>query len=107
MHLNLDDGIIDETSTHEDHLTLTKDERQENRLVRMSLAPVSDRSSFTPPFVQIGRNNRGCVDVEWYNTEFSDYWVDVGSVANKGTYTVLDFCPVSKVRLKMIMTLSF
>ena len=95
MHLNLDDGSMDETS---------KDERQENRLVRMSLAPTSDRSSFSPPFVQIGRNNRGCVDVEWHNMEFNDYWVDVGSVANKGTYTVPDFCPVSKVRVKMIMT---
>ena len=49
----------------------------------------------------------GCVDVEWHNMEFSDYWVDIGAVANKGTYTVPDFCPVSKVRLKMIMTLSF
>jgi len=107
MHLNLGDGSIDETTnTHETHLMLTKDERQENRLVRMSLAPTSDRSSFSPPFVQIGRNNRGCVDVEWHSTEFNDYWVDVGSVANKGTYTVPDFFPVSKVRLKMIMILS-
>jgi len=105
MHINLDDGIIDETSTHGGHLMLTKDELQENRLVRMSLAPTSDRSSFSPPFVQIGRNTRGCVDVEWHNTEFNNYWVNVGSVANKGTYTVSDFCPVSKVRRKfMIMT---
>jgi len=100
MQLNLDDGTIDETSTHETHLMLTKDEQQENRLVRMSLAPTSDRSSFAPPFVQISRNNRGCLDVEWHNTEFNNYWVDVGSVANKGTYTVPDFCPVSKVRRK-------
>mmetsp|Transcript_2713 Transcript_2713/g.6792 ORF Transcript_2713/g.6792 Transcript_2713/m.6792 type:complete len:125 (+) Transcript_2713:32-406(+) len=29
-------------------------------------------------------------------TEFVQYWVDLAAVANRGTYTVPEFCPVSK-----------
>jgi len=29
-------------------------------------------------------------------TEFDQYWVDLAAVANRGTYTIPEFCPVSK-----------
>ena len=31
-----------------------------------------------------------------HNIEYDDYWVDLAAVANRGTYTVSEFCPVSK-----------
>lgn len=45
---------------------------------------------------QVTLNEAGNVVVSWYNIEFDRYWVDIAAVANRGTYTVPEFCPVSK-----------
>ena len=51
--------------------------------------------SHTNEFATVELNDVGNVVVSC-NAEYRDYWVNIGAVANKGTYTVPDFTPVSK-----------
>jgi len=100
------DEESDELRDRPAYFMLTKEQREVNESIRMSLmatptmrtSSTSSSSSFSLPqeFCTVTRNDAGNVVVSWYNTEFDQYWVDLASVANRGTYTVPEFCPVSK-----------
>ena len=100
---NTDDD--EEASIKRAHFLLTKEQEDINKSIRLSLMPtptrnpsLSSSSSFSLPseLCTVTRNSKGCIVVSWHNTEYDDYWVDLAAVANRGTYTVSEFCPVSK-----------
>lgn len=47
-------------------------------------------------FAIVGTNQKGNVYIRWLNPSYKRKWVDCACVMNKGTYTVTEFCPVSK-----------
>ena len=49
-----------------------------------------------PRFASVGTNDKGQVIIEWMKPEHRIKWINVGAVMNLGTYTVTEFCPVSK-----------
>lgn len=104
---NSDEDRIDEFADYHAHSLLTEEQLEVNKAIRMSLRPPSMRGSSTSSFssslseipqefATITRNVRGHVSVSWYNHEFESHWVDLAAAANRGTYTVTEFCPVSK-----------
>lgn len=100
---NDDGGGDDGDDDNAIHPMLTKEQQDINKSIRMSLSATparhfSSSSSFSLPqeFVRINRNKRGSIVVSWHNKQFDNYWVDLAAVSNRGTYTVQEFCPVSK-----------
>ena len=97
------DDLIDDRA----RFLLTQEQLEVNKSIRMSLRPAETRrkstssslSEIPEEFCTVTRNDAGLVVVSWYNAEFGQHWVDLAAVANRGTYTVPDFCPVSKARL--------
>jgi chloride channel 7 len=86
-----------------EEVAITYDSMQNHdftKSMRMAILRKSSSQSYHPPeevsFCQIGRNDTGCIIVSSVDFHHREYWVDIGSVANKGTYTVCSFCPVSK-----------
>lgn len=94
----------DEFADYHAHSLLTKEQLEMNKSIRMSLMPSirgshsfsSSLSELPQEFATVTRNDAGNVVIPWYNVEFESYWVDLASVANRGTYTVTEFCPVMK-----------
>ncbi|KAL7535492.1 hypothetical protein ACHAXR_006526, partial [Thalassiosira sp. AJA248-18] len=98
----------DEFVDYHAHSLLTEEQLEVNESIRLSLMPTpirgSTSSSFSASslseipceFGTVTRNAAGNVVVSWYNAEFEQYWVDLAAAANRGTYTVPEFCPVSK-----------
>ena len=41
-------------------------------------------------------NRKGNVYIRWIDPRNVDRWVNISAVMNQGTYTVTEFCPVSK-----------
>ncbi|KAL7549127.1 hypothetical protein ACHAWF_012401 [Thalassiosira exigua] len=101
-----DDEEREEITNHPAQVLLTKGQRAVNNSIRMSLMRnqtggsssswSSALSEVPQDFCTVTRNDAGNIVVSWYNAEFDQYWVDLASVANRGTYTVPEFCPVSK-----------
>ena len=56
---------------------------------------VSSILTHSSEFATVKLNDAGNVVVDC-NSQYRDYWVDVAAVANRGTYTVQEFSPVSK-----------
>jgi len=107
MHVNLDEERNAEFSLDHAPIMLSKYQQEVNKSIRMSPIPTPNRrrrscsSSWSlgeipQDFCTVSRNDVGNVVVPWHNAEFSQYWVDLAAVANRGTYTVPEFCPVSK-----------
>jgi CBS domain-containing protein len=44
----------------------------------------------------VGTNRKGNVYIQWMNPLYMDKWVNIAAVMNHGTYTITEFCPVSK-----------
>jgi hypothetical protein len=70
-----------------------------NELV-MSSGPGRRRKTSveTGIFAIVGTNKHGNVYVRWMDPDCKYKWVSLGSVMNRGTYSVMEFCPVSKAR---------
>ncbi|KAL9189857.1 LOW QUALITY PROTEIN: hypothetical protein ACHAXT_009532 [Thalassiosira profunda] len=97
------------TSLDEAHDDLTKEQLEFNKSVRMSLMPAPVRGSSSSSgfssghlsevpqeFCTVNLNAAGNVVISWFDDSFAEYWVDLAAVANRGAYTVPEFCPVSK-----------
>ena len=97
------------TSLDEAHDDLTKEQLEFNKSVRMSLMPAPVRGSSSSSgfssghlsevpqeFCTVNLNAAGNVVISWFDDSFAEYWVDLAAVANRGAYTVSEFCPVSK-----------
>mmetsp|Transcript_24658 Transcript_24658/g.52305 ORF Transcript_24658/g.52305 Transcript_24658/m.52305 type:complete len:275 (-) Transcript_24658:582-1406(-) len=105
MQQNPDEESDDLMSHDHAQSLLSKEQQDVNKSIRMSLMPSPSRrssssswslSEIPQDFCTVYRDDMGNVTVPWYNAEFRNYWVDLASVANRGTYTVSEFCPVSK-----------
>jgi len=107
MHVNLDEERYDEFSLDHAPIMLSKCQQEVNTSIRRSLMPTPNRkrlssssswslSEIPQEFCTVSRNDVCNVVVPWHNAKFSQYWVDLAAVANRGTYTVPEFCPVSK-----------
>jgi hypothetical protein len=44
----------------------------------------------------VGVNDQGNVYISWLSHEHRSQYVNIGAVMNRGTYSVTEFCPVSK-----------
>jgi len=53
-------------------------------------------SSLSTEFASVAAKEDGTLFVAWLNADYSNYWVDIGAVMNRGTFCVPEFCPVSK-----------
>jgi H+/Cl- antiporter ClcA len=77
---------------------LTWSSRSENELV-MSSGPRRRKSAMeTGIFAIVGTNKHGNVYLRWLDPDCKRKWVSLGSVMNRGTYSVTETCPVSKAR---------
>jgi CBS domain-containing protein len=47
-------------------------------------------------FATVATNRKGNVYIRWIDPRNVDRWVNISAVMNQGTYTVTEFCPVSK-----------
>lgn len=47
-------------------------------------------------FATVGTNRKGNVYIQWLNPLHTPKWINLAGVMNLGTYTVTEFCPVSK-----------
>jgi CBS domain-containing protein len=47
-------------------------------------------------FATVATNRKGNVYIRWLNPLYKSKWVNIAAVMNQGTYTVTEFCPVSK-----------
>ena len=47
-------------------------------------------------FATVATNRKGNVYIRWIDPRNVDRWVHISAVMNQGTYTVTEFCPVSK-----------
>jgi CBS domain-containing protein len=60
-----------------------------------SVAPLNNSSTNTE-FATVATNRKGNVYIRWMDPMNADKWVNIAAVMNTGTYTVNEFCPVSK-----------
>jgi hypothetical protein len=86
--MNLAFHIKDDRYTHLEH-----DSSRPSRVLYE--APLRDREE-DPPHVRVGVNSAGNVCVRWVPPSMHRKWIHLASVMNVGTYTVTEFCPVSK-----------
>jgi CBS domain-containing protein len=47
-------------------------------------------------FAKVATNRKGNVYIRWIDPRNVDRWINIAAVMNQGTYTVTEFCPVSK-----------
>ena len=55
-----------------------------------------DKNSAHTQFATVATNRKGNVYIRWIDPRNVDRWVNISAVMNQGTYTVTEFCPVSK-----------
>jgi hypothetical protein len=54
------------------------------------------KNSAHTQFATVATNRKGNVYIRWIDPRNVDRWVNISAVMNQGTYTVTEFCPVSK-----------
>ena len=79
---------------------LTKEQENITKSMRISLRKKSKSMSYPPnefqEFCTVSMNKGGSLIASWIDPNYHKYWVDLASAANRGTYIVTEFCPVSK-----------
>lgn len=55
-----------------------------------------NKNSTITEFATVATNRKGNVYIQWIDPRNVDKWVNIAAVMNQGTYTVTEFCPVSK-----------
>jgi chloride channel 7 len=55
-----------------------------------------DKGHLTSEFATVATNRKGNVYIRWLNPLHMNKWVNIAAVMNRGTYTVTEFCPLSK-----------
>jgi CBS domain-containing protein len=85
-------------------LTPYKNSSDDLRDDRTSSVPVDDIAKNSRPrgvgntneFATVATNRKGNVYIRWLDPLHQPKWVNIAAVMNRGTYTVTEFCPVSK-----------
>jgi CBS domain-containing protein len=55
-----------------------------------------DKGQVPSEFATVATNRKGNVYIRWLNPLHMNKWVNIAAVMNRGTYTVTEFCPLSK-----------
>lgn len=84
-----------------EHSTRTPAHVEVERAPRFSMISspalqVSDYSSLPTEFATVEQNDEGNIIVSWLNPDYTNHFVNIGAVMNRGAFVVTEFCPVSK-----------
>jgi CBS domain-containing protein len=78
------------------HAKTFKYEDEINKNYDALVYAMEQTSSVNRECATVGTNSEGNVYIRWMNPINTDKWVNIAAVMNQGTFTVTEFCPVSK-----------